>query len=286
METALQLMKAALQLRRYSPKTTCSYLAAIRRYFTSTEASHAAVNVGHLQRYILQMVENGMASRTIHLHLNAIKFYYREVAKDPTPITIHYPKKPGRLPVVLSHQEIERMITGTTNAKHALIIALAYGAGLRVSEVAQLSVRDIDFDRVCLHIKQGKGARDRLTILPESLFQALRQWVAGKQPQDPVFDSLRGGRLTTETLQKIVKQAMQRAGVHKQATFHSLRHSFATHLLEQGTDIRYVQALMGHKNIRTTQVYTQVTSPALRNIQSPLAVTWNRPAVHHTVSKA
>ena len=257
-------------MRNYSPRTIESYLSALTAYFRRKSVAEDQLDIGHLRSYILEMVQRGAASQTVHVHLNAIQFFYREICGIRTPINIPYPKREGRLPVVLSHEEIERMIAVTPNMKHKLIIALAYGAGLRVSEVRDLVIRDIDFDRACIHIKCGKGAKDRVTLLPDRLMDSLRQLSVFRQGSDPVFISERGGKLTTETLQKVVQHAMQKTGIIKPATFHSLRHSFATHLLENGTDIRYVQELLGHSNIRTTQRYTHVTQPVLRTIQSPL----------------
>jgi len=151
-----------------------------------------------------------------------------------------------------------------------LIIALGYGAGLRVSEVVNVKVQDIDLDELVLTIRQSKGKKDRITIVPTTLLQDLQACVSGKKRHQYIFESERGGKLTTSTVQKVFEKACRNADIQKDATFHSLRHSFATHLLENGTDIRYVQALLGHQNIRTTQRYTQVTNPALKNIRSPL----------------
>ena len=257
-------------IRKYSPRTIESYLSALTGYFRRKGHSVDHLDLDHLRSYILEMVARGAASQTVHVHLNAIKFFYREISRTQTPINIPYPKREGRLPVVLSHDEIERMIAVTPNEKHRLIIALAYGAGLRVSEVKDLVMRDIDFDRACIHIKHGKGAKDRITLLPQRLRDSLRSLVTVSDPARSVFASMRGGKLTTETLQKIVHHALKKAGIMKPATFHSLRHSFATHLIENGTDIRFVQELLGHANIRTTQRYTHVTQPVLRAICSPL----------------
>jgi len=156
------------------------------------------------------------------------------------------------------------------NPKHQLLLSLAYGAGLRVSEAISLKVQDLDLDELTIHIKQAKGQKDRLSVIPESLVDSLKNLVAGKTGKDFVFASERGGKLTTRTAQKVFENSLVASGVKKDATFHSLRHSFATHLLENGTDVRYVQELLGHSNIRTTQVYTQVTNPQLKNIKSPL----------------
>ena len=147
---------------------------------------------------------------------------------------------------------------------------MAYGSGLRVSEVIALKIKDVNLDELTIHLKEAKGKKDRLTIFPEKLKDKIRNLIAGKEKNDYVFESERSGKLTERTAQKIFKQALQRAGIKKEATFHSLRHSFATHLLENGVDVRYVQELLGHTNIRTTQIYTHITNPGLKNIKSPL----------------
>ena len=151
------------------------------------------------------------------------------------------------------------------------MITLAYGAGLRISEVMDLRVRDMLLDELTLHIKEAKGKKDCITLIPEKLKEDLRSLIAGKEGGDYVFASERGGKLSERTAQKVFERALHAAHITKPATFHSLRHSFATHLLENGVDIRYVQELLGHANIRTTQLYTQVTNPSLKNIKSPLS---------------
>lgn len=147
---------------------------------------------------------------------------------------------------------------------------IAYGAGLRVSEVRDLRIRDIDFDQMFIHLKLAKGKKDRITLLPTQCVPFLQEMIVGKLGTVLVFESERGGKLSIRTFQKVFHQACTRAGIIKKVHFHSLRHSFATHLLEGGTDVRYVQKLLGHDQIRTTQLYTQVTNPALRQIRSPL----------------
>ena len=198
-------------------------------------------------------------------------FFYREVMRDTTPIVVHFAKKESRLPDVLSRAEIHRLLAATKNTKHRLSLALAYGAGLRISEVVNLEVQDLDLEQLMVTVRQGKGRKDRMTVIPASLVADLRGFLAGRSPQDVLFESDRGGALSSRSLQLVFARALRVAGISKDATFHSLRHSFATHLLENGTDIRYVQALLGHSNIRTTQRYTRVTNPALKNIRSPLS---------------
>ena len=175
-----------------------------------------------------------------------------------------------KIPVVLTRAEIQKILDTTKNIKHKLIISLAYGAGLRVSEVQNLCIQDIDFEQQTIHLKNTKGGKDRITILPEKMKEDLCTFIKISGHKKLAFPSQQGSRLHTRTLQKIFIQACARAGIKKHATFHSLRHSFATHLLENSVDIRYIQTLLGHNNIRTTQRYTTVTNHAIRQIQSPL----------------
>ena len=179
-------------------------------------------------------------------------------------------KKPKSLPVVLSRPEIERIISSVKNGKHRLLISLSYGAGLRVSEAVGLRVRDIDLGEMTVRIEQAKGRKDRISVLPERIAEGIRAMMAGRPGDDFLFASERGGKLTVRTAQMVFENALKTAAIAKRATFHSLRHSFATHLLENGVDVRYVQELLGHQNIRTTQRYTHVTNPRIRNIKSPL----------------
>lgn len=162
------------------------------------------------------------------------------------------------------------MLELTVNTKHRLLLALSYGAGLRVSEAVSLRIRDVDVDELTLHIKHAKGDKDRISVIPATAVTDLRGFLAGRNGAKYVFFSEQGGRLTTRTAQKIFEHALRKAGIQKPATFHSLRHSFATHLLENGVDVRYVQELLGHQNIRTTELYTHVTNPMLKKIKSPL----------------
>ena len=149
------------------------------------------------------------------------------------------------------------------------MVSLGYAGGLRASEVINLKVRDVDLEELVIHLKSTKGKKDRITVFPDRLKNNFQSLIGGKESNELVFESNRGGKLTTTSLQKVFKKALKKTEIKKNATFHSLRHSFATHLLENGTDVRYVQELLGHANIRTTQIYTQVTDPKLKNIKSP-----------------
>ncbi|MFH0820941.1 MAG: tyrosine-type recombinase/integrase [Candidatus Peregrinibacteria bacterium] len=259
-----------LKLRNYSPKTIRAYTACLREYFLFAGSDYRRLRVEAIRSFLLRKHEKGYASQTVNLYLNAIKFFYYQVARVYQKIDIRFAKRSQKLPIVLSREEIRKIIDSIQNAKHRLMVALAYGAGLRISEVVSLRVKDLQLGEGTLHIKEAKGKKDRITILPEKLLAELSTRIVGKAGDEYVFESERGGRLTSRTASKIFVDALQKTGIQKDATFHSLRHSFATHLLENGTDVRYVQALLGHANIRTTQLYTQVTTNALQKIASPL----------------
>ena len=270
MQIQLDQTERELRIRNYSGKTVKSYLYGLREYFAFRKNDFDRLDVENIKNFLLSAEKRGVSAQTRNLLLNAIKFYYRSVAKTGEHIDIRSAKKSKHLPIVLSRLEIAVLLAATINAKHRLLLALAYGAGLRVSEVVNLKVRDVDLRELIVHVKQGKGKKDRITVFPEKLVADIQNLIAGKTPNDILFASERGGKLSTRTAQKVFEHSIKKAGIHKDATFHSLRHSFATHLLENGVDVRYVQELLGHQNIRTTQLYTRVTNPQLKNIKSPL----------------
>ena len=272
-------IKDELNLRNYSPRTIKSYLFCLSDYFKHIKNIKREPDIGIIKKYLLEKRGRGLSSQSVNLYLQAIKYFYREVCKIDKDIDIKFAKTPSKLPVVLSRLEIEKIIANIANQKHRLMVALSYGCGLRVSEVINLKIKDIDLDELTAHIKGAKGNKDRMTIFPEKLKNDIMNMTAGKTGEEYLFVSqlvaclqARQGKLTERTAQKIFENALKKSGIKKDATFHSLRHSFATHLLENGVDVRYVQELLGHQNIRTTQLYTQVTNPSIRNIKSPLDV--------------
>jgi site-specific recombinase XerD len=270
MQIELQKTERELKIKNYSPKTIKSYLYGLREYFTFKGNNFTELNQENIRDFLLHCEKKHTSPQSRNLFLNAIKFYYRNVVKNPQKIEIQSAKRPKSLPTVLSRSEITKILESLKNAKHKLLLSLAYGAGLRVSEIVGLKVQDLDFEELTVHIKQAKGQKDRISVMPASLIDGLKNLIAGKDKNDLVFASERGGKLTTRTAQKVFENALHDSGIKKDATFHSLRHSFATHLLENGTDVRFVQELLGHQNIRTTQIYTHVTNPKLKNIKSPL----------------
>ncbi len=259
-----------LRLRGYSSKTRKSYLLYTKDFLLFAKQQKLRVRDQAIEQYLLEKQKKKAAPQTINLALNAIKFLYRNVLKDKKTINFKCTKRNKRLPVVLSRSEIQKIIGAIQNPKHKLMISLAYAAGLRVSEVVSLKIEDIDTEELTVHIKKAKGKKDRISILPKKLVISINDLIADRDKDSVLFESIRGGKLTTTTAQKVFRNTLGKAGVKKPATFHSLRHSFATHLLGNGVDVRYVQELLGHANIRTTQIYTKVTNPSLKNIKSPL----------------
>ncbi|MBU1017056.1 tyrosine-type recombinase/integrase [Patescibacteria group bacterium] len=268
MQQQLGQTERELKIRNYSSKTIKSYLYGLKEYFVYKKDNLEILDRDNIKDFLLFCEKKGVSAETRNLLLNAVKFYYRNITNEK--IEIRSAKKNKSLPVVLSRSEIEKILEATENTKHKLLLSLAYGAGLRVSEAISLKAQDIDFHELTIHIKQAKGKKDRISVFPEKLSADIQNLIAGKEKNDFVFSSERGGKLTTRTAQKVFENSFKKSGVKKDATFHSLRHSFATHLLENGVDVRYVQELLGHQNIRTTQLYTQVTNPKLKNVKSPL----------------
>src|SRR3989338_200995 len=269
----LQKLTEELKLRNYSRKTLESYVSCVKEYATFVSRLSMAGTLTaeeKVRRFLLGRQEKGQSGQTLNLYLHAIKFFYQEILKSQEKIDLKFAKTSKKLPVVLSRQEIKEIISTIANAKHRTAVALSYGAGLRVSEAINLKVQDLDFDENLIHLKEAKGKNDRITLLPENLKSSLVRLTAGRAGDEVLFESNRGGRLSERSLQSVFYRALKRAGIKKPASFHSLRHSFATHLLENGVDVRYVQELLGHANISTTQIYTKVTKPSLKNIRSPL----------------
>lgn len=285
----LKQLQNELLLRNYSQNTIRAYTSAIWDYMNFVKTHANLSSEQKIKTFLLNKKSKNYAPETLNINLNAIKFFYRNVLKNSDKIDIRFSRCNRKLPVVLSHDEIVKIICGLKNLKHRLIIALAYGAGLRVSEVANLKIYDLNFNNMTIHIRNSKGGKSRLTLLPQKLIDDIRTYMKYHKKIDSLirpqksysvnpplsqnnylFSGYRDKKITSRTLQKIFEQALIKANIQKQASFHSLRHSFATHLLENGTDIRMIQVLLGHQNIRTTQRYTQVTSSSIKRVKSPL----------------
>jgi len=263
-------LQQEMKIVGFSPRTIKSYSLCVKKLYSHFKKPLNTISENEFKEFLAAMAEKNYSPYTLNLYHASFKYIIEKVYHQPFRFRFPYAKRHKKLPVVLSRKEIIKIIDNVENLKHQLLIALTYGAGLRVSEIVSLKVQDLDFEELTVHLKRAKGQKDRISIMPKSLIDSLKNMVAEKAGNDFVFVSERGGKLTTRTAQKVFENALRASGIKKDATFHSLRHSFATHLLENGTDVRYVQALLGHQNIRTTQIYTQVTNPQLKNIRSPL----------------
>ncbi|MCB0374679.1 MAG: tyrosine-type recombinase/integrase [Sinomicrobium sp.] len=200
----------------------------------------------------------------------SIRFLYQNILEKPVPDALNLKmKKPQTLPVVLSKEEINRLIKVTSNLKHKTILLLIYSAGLRLGELLNLKIADIDSKRLNIHIVQAKGKKDRYVVLSEKVLNLLREYFRKYKPVEYLIEGAKGGRYSDKSVQSIMKQSLKKASIRKKATVHSLRHSFATHLLDEGTDIRFIQELLGHVRLETTQIYTHVSSRSINKIKSP-----------------
>ena len=237
-----------------------------------------------LRRYMVYCLEKeGIKENTAHSRLNALKFYFEQVlGKEKFFWEIPRPKKPLQLPKLLNETELARLFNALTNKKHKAMLFTAYSAGLRVSEVVNVKLCDIDSGRMQLFISRAKGKKDRCVNLSPVLLDILRSYIKQASPRPAVylFESERTGEAyPTRTVQQIFTNAKQKAAIRKEVGIHSLRHSFATHLLDKGTDIRYIKDLLGHFNIKTTERYLHVSKRQLVNIVSPLDDLWKKGSI-------
>jgi site-specific recombinase XerD len=262
-----------LRLKAYSQNTIRIYVAEFVHLLKLLKHHPVAdLNVQRLKDYFLYcLYEDKMGERKLNGKINAIKFYYEKVLHRPQLFfDIPRPKKPTTLPKMLSKKEVVRLLAQVTNFKHLIALELCYGMGLRVSEVVGIKLEHLDSDRIVVHIKGAKGKRDRFVPLPQSLLPKLRCYYKQYRPKEYLLEGKYGGQYSKGSVQKIFKNAMKKAGINKNIGVHGLRHSYATHLLESGTDMRFIQELLGHSSIKTTQVYTKVTPRSMANIESPL----------------
>jgi site-specific recombinase XerD len=227
----------------------------------------------HLKRYLVYCYEKlGLKENTLHSRINAMKFYYEQVlAREKFFWEIPRPKKHLILPKLLNEKELSRLFNSLANKKHKALLFTAYSAGLRVSEIVNLKIKDIDSDRMQIFIKKAKGKKDRYVSLSPVLLDILRSYFKTYKPRIWLFESeYSGSAYPVRTVQQIFANAKRKAGITKDVGIHSLRHSFATHLLEKGVDIRYIKDLLGHFDIKTTERYLHVARQKLVNIVSPL----------------
>jgi integrase/recombinase XerD len=267
-----------MRMRKFADKTQSQYIRAVRQLAAFLGRSPDTATVEDLRRYQLHLVDLGTSPVSLNAAITGLKFFF-EVTLDQGELMAKMDpvRVPRTLPVVLSRDEVARLIAATRNLKHQTALSVAYGAGLRASEVIALKVGDIDSQRMTLRIEQGKGCKDRYAMLPPLLLERLCTWWRVARAQGKMLD---GGwlfpglnpieSLTTRQLNRAVHAAALAAGIDKRVSMRTFRHSFATHLLEQKVDIRVIQVLLGHKKIETTVLYTQVATDLLREVISPL----------------
>ena len=258
---------------RYAQKTIINYKAGFENFLNYYEnISPENITEDQIIDYLRHLVfERNVAEATQNCAINAVKFYYEKVLRGPRKLyKIDRPRVEKALPSVLSINEIKNLIEVIKNPKHKAIVTTLYSAGLRISEVINLKIKDIDANRMQIRVEQSKGKKDRYTILSKKNLHLLRQYYKDYSPKEYLFEGQGGGQYTASSIQQIVRDAVGLAKINKRTTVHTLRHSFATHLLENGTDLRYIQELLGHSSSKTTEIYTHVTTKGFDQIISPM----------------
>jgi integrase/recombinase XerD len=276
-----QRMVEDMRMRKLAPKTQTAYIRAVRKFSSFLGHSPDRATDEDLRRFQLNMVDTGASPITLNATIVGLNFLFEVTLGRPEAMAkMQSVRVPQKLPVVLSKQEVARLIACVSHIKHQTALSLAYGTGLRVSEVVALKVTDIDSQRMTLRVEQGKGRKDRYAMLSPVLLERLRVWWRVAKAQGKMLD---GGwlfpgldplqSLGTRQLNRAIHDAATLAKIDKRVSMHTLRHSFATHLLEQKVDIRVIQVLLGHQRLETTAQYVQVDTDILREVISPLEFT-------------
>ncbi len=267
------LMKQELVLKGYSLKTRQAYLKQIKRFSSFVDQKLNNISDDIVREYALFLMEElGLSHSYVNQGISAIKFLCKNILQDDRiTVTLPRPKKEYKLPNILSIEEVKRILRAVSNEKHKTMLYLIYSGGLRVGELVRLKPADIDSQRMLIHVVQGKGRKDRYTLLSETALLQLRKYYRMYQPETWLFPGQDSEKFITErTVAKVFQNACETAKIKKKASVHTLRHSFATHLLEGGTDLRFIQELLGHASSRTTEIYTHVTTKNISKICSPL----------------
>lgn len=266
-----QRMVDDMTMRRMSPKTQQGYVRAVKRFADFFGRSPDKATAEDIRCFHVHLAKTMARIPTMNATMTALKFFFgvtlgRRDAIDAIP----FAREPRKLPVVLSPEEVARLLAAAMNIKYRTALSLAYATGLRVSEVVSLKVTDIDSKRMVVRVEQGKGSKDRYVMLSPYLLTLLRQWWKELEPELWLFPSYQDRHMSARQLHRICQQTAKRAGIKKRVSPHTLRHSFATHLLERGIDIRVIQAMLGHKKLDTTVLYTQVAITSVSAVTSPL----------------
>ena len=278
-----QRMIEDMTMRNFAPRTQEGYIRAVKAFAGFLGRSPGEASFEDVRRFQLHLVSNGTGVPTVNHALTALRFLFTVTLRKPAVVLeLPFIKEPRRLPVVLSPEEVARLLAAAPGLKYKAALSVAYGAGLRASEIISLKVSDIDSARMVIRVEQGKGRKDRYVMLSPHLLVLLRAWWKQARPQGWLFPGQsRVNPLTTRQLNRACHAAAQMAEIDKRVSLHTLRHSFATHLLEQKVDIRVIQVLLGHKKLDTTALYTRVALKSLGEVTSPLehlALTVTSPA--------
>jgi len=262
-----------MRLKRYSDNTQRTYASVLGKflsYWGNTQPEE--ISEQQIREYMVFLVDKVQCSSAYQRQLiNALKLFYQAVVNKPlSDMAVTAPRRKKVLPVVLSEEEIISLLSQVSNVKHKAMLFCIYSAGLRRNEVLALKVGDIDSQRDCIMVRAAKGNKDRVTLLSKKCLLLLREYYRTYKPKNYLFEGASGGKYSSTSLRKIFYRALVSSGIQKKASLHTLRHSFATHLLERGTDLRYIQALLGHSSSKTTEIYTHITTKGFTGISSPL----------------
>lgn len=271
-------MLEELQRRNYSPETARLYLGTVKdfaRYFGKSPDKLRQEDFRQYQLYLLN--ERKLSVRTIAVRIAALRFFFVKVLRRPyRQVDLVYPKQPERLPVILSEEEVARLIESASSSYHRVILMTLYGTGLRREELCRLKLTDIDSQRMVIHVRQGKGNRDREVTLSPRLLEVLREYWKWRKPKIFLFPSQQRNRgekpIDSKTVYYAVREAARRSGIKKKVAPHLLRHSWATHLLERGTDLKTIQVLLGHVDLESTTIYLHLSQRHLQAIHNPVDV--------------
>ena len=267
----LDKLETELKIRGFSKRTVDAYLYHNKNFLDFVKKEPQSVSEDDAKRYIAHLMsERKFKPRSVNLVLSSVKFFYNEILRNSAFNAVKAPKSEKKLPTVLTKEEVKRLIGSVNNPKHRLLIEFLYSAGLRVSECVSLKLDDLDLAEKMGKIRHGKGNKERYIILSDNLIQHLNEYLKNKKDISTYIFSINNRHITTRQAQKVVKEAAKKAGIKKRVFCHALRSSFATHLLEAGTDIRIIQELLGHADLSTTQIYTKVSTQQLKKVKSPL----------------
>ena len=267
----LDKLETELKIRGFSKRTVDSYIFHNNKFLDFIKKKPNLVSEDDAKMYIAHLMsEKKYSPSSVNLALSSLKFFYNEILQNRAFNSVKAPKSEKKLPTVLTKEEIKKILNAVENPKHQLLIELMYSSGLRVSECVTLKIDDLDLNEKMGKIRHGKGNKERYFILSDNLLQHLNDFLKKKKDNSQYIFSVKERPITTRQAQYIVKDAAKNAGIKKRVFCHALRSSFATHLLEAGTDIRVIQELLGHSNLSTTQIYTKVSTQQLKKVKSPL----------------